>query len=74
MITVTLAYPNGNRADELLERIPVKGDYIRTFDSEPEDPSLLVENVLLMGREGTFQDGKKAAAIIAVRPHVNGPL
>jgi len=70
MIVVTLSYPNGQRREVLLAGVPRTNEHIRLVNGVPSDPSLVVDQVLWMEREG---DQPEPTVLIIVHPHRDGP-
>jgi type II secretory pathway pseudopilin PulG len=64
VLTITLAYPNGNRQEALLAEVPRIGEHIR-LSNGADDPWLTVVHVLWV--EGT----QPPHVIVSVRPLIN---
>jgi len=64
MITVTLAWPSGERREILLAGVPRIGDHIRLRNG-PGDQPLAVEMVMWSESPGR---GREPGVIVAVRP------
>lgn len=69
MISVVLSYENGQRQDVLLAGVPRVGEHIRLTGTQPNAPSLVVEQVLWM--EAPTRN--EPTVLVVVRPHANGP-
>jgi hypothetical protein len=69
VIVVTLSYPNGQRREVLLAGVPREGEHIR-LSNGADTPSLVVDQVLWMEREG---DQPEPIVLILVHPHRDGP-
>ena len=65
MISVTLLFRTGAVRNVLLSGIPRKGDYIRPKEIDPENESLLVEQILWL--EGVNGD-REPSVIVSVIP------
>lgn len=64
MLTVTIAYPNGQREEVLLAGVPRVGESIRLQTTPADEPALVVEAVLWQEGVG----GKEPFIVVAVRP------
>jgi len=70
VITVTIAFPNGNRQEVLLAGVPRVGESIRLRGRNAESPSLVVEHILWQEGRG---DPPEPTIIVVVRERTTAP-